>query len=67
MYPACAEALAQAMDGANVSNFIVASMSLGADPDATRNALGLTREQFLQKWGTFIAAVADRNRGGKAA
>ena len=61
LYQPCCDALAKAMDGANESNFIAAMMALGGDPDVTREALGLSRAQFLQKWGEFIAAVSDRH------
>ena len=62
LYEPCCAALAKAMDGAHQSNFVAAMMALGANPDLTREALGLSRAQFLDKWGGFIAAVAERNR-----
>jgi hypothetical protein len=64
LYAGCVAALADALDGQNQSQFVAAMMVLGASPDATREALQLTRDQFTAKWGGFVMDVSQRLQDG---
>jgi hypothetical protein len=67
LYEPCAATLAKAMDGKPVFLFIAAMQALEAPMDDVREALGLSREQFLREYGGFITASADMHRRGAAA
>lgn len=54
------------MDGRKQSQFVAAMMCLGASPDATREALQLTRDEFTAKWGGFVTDVSHRLQGANA-
>jgi hypothetical protein len=55
------------MDGALPLEFICAMWALGASLDASREALDMTREAFVQKYGAAIAAFTERQQLGMVA
>ena len=63
LYEPCAAALAKAMDGATPYQFICAMSALGAPLDGAREALGLTREAFAEKYGAAVCAWSARHAG----
>ena len=60
----CAEALAKALEGKPAFLFIAAMQALEAPLDDVREALGMSREQFMQEYGRFISASAELRRRG---
>lgn len=57
LYQPCADALAKAMDGAKTYQFILAMQALEAPLDDIRLVLGMSRDDFAKKYGSFLVAV----------
>ncbi len=62
-----AAALAKAVEGKPAFLFVAAMKALEAPLDDVREALGMSREQFLKEYGQFIAALTDLQRRGSLA
>lgn len=62
----CLKVLADALEGADVADFLAAAMVVGADIDKVREALGLSQDAFAREFGPFILALVRRNRGEAA-
>ena len=60
-------ALARAVEGKPAFLFIAAMQALEAPLDDVREALGMSRDQFLEEYGEFLAALADLRRRGSIA
>ena len=60
LYEPTVAALAKAMDGATPFQFICAMSVLGGSPDDAREALGLSRDGFVKKYGKAIVAWSAR-------
>jgi hypothetical protein len=60
----CADALAKAVAGKPAFLFIAAMKALEAPLDDVREALGLSRDQFMREYGGFLSACADLHRRG---
>src|SRR4051812_8655585 len=67
LYGPCADALATALDGCQPLAFIIAMWCLHAPLDASREALGMSREAFAAKYGRAIVTFIRRQRAGMAA
>lgn len=63
LYEPCVAALTKAMDGATPLQFIFATIVLRGSPDDAREALGLTREAFAEKYGEAITSWSARHAG----
>ncbi|SIO51188.1 hypothetical protein SAMN05443247_06899 [Bradyrhizobium erythrophlei] len=62
-----AEALAKAAAGKPAFLFISAMQALEAPLDDVRQALGLSRDQFIHEYGVYLTATAElRKRGADA-
>jgi hypothetical protein len=61
----CAAALANALDGKPAFLFIEAMRVLEAPLDDVREALGLSRDQFMREYGTFLSACAELRKRGE--
>lgn len=60
LYEPCCQALAKALDGSQPLQFVLAMMMLGADPEDTRAGLGLSRDQFTERYGSAIRDFSGR-------
>lgn len=63
----CADALAKAVAGKPAFLFIEAMRVLEATLDDTREALGLSRDQFMREYGVFLSATAECRKRGEDA
>jgi hypothetical protein len=63
----CCAALVNALDGKPAFLFIEAMRVLEAPLDDAREALGLSRDQFMQEYGTFLSACAELRKRGEDA
>jgi hypothetical protein len=61
------EPCAAAVEGKPAFLFIAAMQALEAPLDDVREALGMSRDQFLEEYGEFLAALADLRRRGSIA
>jgi hypothetical protein len=59
-----ADALAKAAAGKPAFLFIAAMQVLEAPLDNVRDALGLSRDQFMREYGGFLSACADLHKRG---
>jgi hypothetical protein len=62
-----ADALAKAVAGKPAFLFIAAMQALEAPLDDVREALGLSRDEFIKEYGVFISASAELHRRGSVA
>jgi hypothetical protein len=67
LYEPCLAALAKALDGKPVFLFIAAMQALEAPFDDVREALGMSRDQFMREYGGFISACAELHQKGSLA
>lgn len=58
----CADALAKAVAGKPAFLFISAMQALEASIDDVREALGLSRDDFIKEYGSFLKAIDDADR-----
>jgi hypothetical protein len=63
----CADALAKAVAGKPAFLFISAMQALEAPLDDVREALGLSRDQFISEYGVFLRETAELRRRGELA
>src|SRR5258705_13250919 len=56
LFEPCANALAAALDGCKPFEFIIAMWALNAPLEASRAALGMSRDAFTAKYGEAIPA-----------
>jgi hypothetical protein len=64
---ACAAALAKAVAGKPAFLFISAMQALEAPLDEVREALGLSRDQFIQEYGVYLSETAKLRKQGEPA
>ena len=67
LWEPCANALAEALDGAKPFEFIIAMWALNQPLEASRAALGMSQDAFILKYGQAIVAFIARQKAGVAA